>query len=247
MPYPVEGLLERNGACNRYIMEIGPDKINVRTNYPNGFHREIKIKGQRLASTENVEYLGSIISNERSKPEILSRIAQTTAALFRLKIIKRNKNISLTSNVKRMQTLILCTFRIACESWTLTVELKRRMQALEMRCYRRFLNISYKDHVTNAEVYSWIQNATGMHDNLLTKVTKRKLSWYGHISRSSGMANTILQRIVKGARRGGSQKKRKEDNINEWTGKEFGNSSMAADDMRRLKGFFRLHVTNLWN
>ena len=44
---------------------------------------------------ENFKYLGAIISNEGSKPEILSRIAQTTAALSRLKIIWRDKNISL--------------------------------------------------------------------------------------------------------------------------------------------------------
>ena len=49
---------------------------------------------------------------------ILSRIAQTTAALSRLKIIWRDKNISLASKVKLMRTLILSTFLYACESWT---------------------------------------------------------------------------------------------------------------------------------
>ena len=39
-------------------------------------------------------------------------------------------------------------FLYACESWTLTAELEKRTQAFEMRCYRRLLNISYKDHVT---------------------------------------------------------------------------------------------------
>ena len=94
---------------------------------------------------ENFKYLGVIISNEVSKAEILSRIAMTTAALSRLKITWRDKNNSLASKVKLMQTLILSTFSYACESWTLTVELERRIQALEMRCYRRLLNISYKD------------------------------------------------------------------------------------------------------
>ena len=114
------------------------------TNNPNGFHREIKVKGQRLEEVENFKYLGAIISNEGSKPEILSRIAQTTAALSRLKIIWRDKNISLASKVKLMRTLISSTFLYACESWTLTAEIERRIQALDMRCYRRLLNISFK-------------------------------------------------------------------------------------------------------
>ena len=51
---------------------------------------------------ENFKYIGSIISKEDSKPEILSKIAQTTAALFKLKILWREKNISLASKVKLM-------------------------------------------------------------------------------------------------------------------------------------------------
>ena len=140
-------------------MEIGPDKTKMMTKNPNGFQREIKIKGQRLEEVENFKYPGAITSNEGSKPETLSRIAQTTAALSRLKIIWREKHISLASKVKLMRTLILSTFLYSCESWTLTAEIERRSQALEMRCYWRLLNISYKDHVTNEEVRNIIQNA----------------------------------------------------------------------------------------
>ena len=211
-------------------MEIGPDKTKMMTNNPNGFQREIKIKGQRLEEVENFKYLGAIICNEGSKPEILSRIAQTAAALSRLKIIWRDKNISLASKVKLMRTLILSTFLYACESWTLTAESERRIQALEMRCYRRLLNISYKDHVTNEEVHNKIRNAIGVHDDLLTMVKKQKLRWYGHFSRSSDMVKTVLQGTVKEARRRGRQKKRWEDNIKEWMGMGFGDFLRAAKD-----------------
>ena len=81
----------------------------------------------------------------------------------------------------------------ACESWTLTAELQRRIQAMEMRCYRNILNISYKDHVTNEEVRAKIQQAIGPHEDLLTIVERRKLQWYVYVSRSSGLAKTILQ------------------------------------------------------
>ena len=70
-----------------------------------------------------------------------------------------------------------------------------------------------------------------MHDDLLTMVKKRKLKWYGDISRTFGMAKTIL----KGARRRGRQKKRWEDNIKEWTGMEFGDSLRAAKDREGWK------------
>ena len=75
-----------------------------------------------------------------------------------------------------------------------------------MRCYRRLLNISYKDHVTNEEVRRKIQAAIGEYDELLTLVKKGKLSWFGHVSRSSGLAKTVLQGTVKGIRKRGRQK-----------------------------------------
>ena len=74
-----------------------------------------------------------------------------------------------------MRSLVTSIFLYACESWTLTAELQRRLQAMEMRCYRKILHISYKDHVTNEEVRAKIQRAIGPHEDLLTTVKRRKL------------------------------------------------------------------------
>ena len=99
---------------------------------------------------------------------------------------------------------------------------------MEMRCFRKILSISYKDHVTNEEVRAKIQQAIGPQEDLLTIVKSRKLQWYGHVSRSSGLAKTILQGTVKGSRRQGRQRKRWEGNIWEWTGLEFAKSQRAV-------------------
>ena len=86
-----------------------------------------------------------------------------------------------------MHSLVISIFLYACESWTLTAELVERTQAFEMRCYRRLLNISYKDHVTNEEVRRKIQVAIGEYDGVLIRVKKQKLRWFGHVSRYSGL------------------------------------------------------------
>ena len=103
---------------------------------------------QNLGIVTSFKYLGAIVSDDGLKPEILSRIAQAFAALRELKPILRDNNISLGSKVKLMHSLVISIFLYACESWTLTAELEKGTQAFEMRCYRRLLNISYKDHVT---------------------------------------------------------------------------------------------------
>ena len=99
---------------------------------------------------------------------------------------------------------------------------------MEMRCYRKILRISYKDHVTNEEVRAKIHQAIRPHEDL-TIAKRRKLQWYGHVSRSSGLAKVILQGTVKGGRRQGRQRKRWKDNIREWTGLEFTESQRAME------------------
>ena len=81
-----------------------------------------------------------------------------------------------------MRSLVTSIFLYACELWTLKAELQRRIQAMEMRCYRKILHISSKDHVTNEEVRAKIQQATGPREDLLTIIKRHKLQWYGHVS-----------------------------------------------------------------
>ena len=112
-------------------------------------------------------------------------------------------------------------FLYACETQTITAAIERMIQALEMRCFRELLDISYRDHITNEEVKAKIGNAIGRYEDLLTSVKRCKLKWYGHVTQSSGLAKTILQGTVQGGRRRGRQRKRWEDSIKEWTGFEW--------------------------
>ena len=113
---------------------------------------------------------------------------------------------------------------------------------MEMRCYRKTLDISYKDHVisykdhvTNKEAHAKIQWANGPYKDLLTIVKRCKLQWYGHVSCSSGLAKTILQGTVKGGRRQGRQRKRWEDNIREWTSLEFTKSQRVVENREKRR------------
>ena len=60
--------------------------------------------------------------------------------------------------------------------------------------------------------------------------------WYGHVSRSSGLAKTILQGTVKGERR--HSEKKWEDNIWEWTGLEFAKSQRVVKNRGKWRRLF---------
>ena len=162
-------------------------------------------------------------------------IVQTTAALIRLKPVWKDRSIFLGFKILLTRSLVTSNFLYACESRTSTAELQRRIQAMEMRCYRTIPCISYKERVTNEEVCAKIQQAIGLHENLVTMVKRRKLQWYGHVSRSSDLAKTILQCTVKGGRRQGRQNKRWEDYIGEWTGLVFAKSQRAVENREKWR------------
>ena len=81
--------------------------------------------------------------------------------------------------------------------------------------------------------------------NSVTKkhCVKKKMQWYGHVSRSLGLAKTILQGTVKGEGRQGRQRKRWEENTREWTGLEFGKSQRAVENRRKkMENWLQNHL-----
>ena len=111
----LEGLVENlYKTCTKYKMEISPEKTKVMTNIANGIQREIKVNGQKLGTVTSFKYLGAVVSDDCSKPEVLSRIAQASVALTKLKPIWRDNNISLGSKVKLMRFLVISMFLYAC-------------------------------------------------------------------------------------------------------------------------------------
>ena len=110
-------------AYAAFGMEISAEKTKLMTNNTSGINAEIKVNGQKLETVTSFKYLGSVIPDEGSKPEILSRIAQTTAALTRLKPVWNDRSISFSAKIRPMCSLVTSIFLYACESWTLTAEL----------------------------------------------------------------------------------------------------------------------------
>ena len=107
-------------ASTAYGMEITAEKTKLMTNNTSGINTEIEVNEQKLETVTSFKYLGSVITDEGSKPEILSRIAQTTAALTRLKPVWNDRSMFLCSKIRLMCSLVTSIFLYACESRILT-------------------------------------------------------------------------------------------------------------------------------
>ena len=68
----------------------------------------------------------------------------------------------------------------------------RKLQATEMRRFRKLLDISYRDHITNDAVRDRMRQAIAPYDDILTTLKKRKFKWFGQVLRSARLAKIIF-------------------------------------------------------
>ena len=68
-------------------MEISAGKTKLRTNNTNGINTEIKVNEQKLEIVISFKYLGSVITDEGSKPEILSSIAEDNRSIDKVETV----------------------------------------------------------------------------------------------------------------------------------------------------------------
>ena len=103
-------------ASTAYGMQISAEKTQLMTNNTNGISTDITIDNKKLDTVRIFKYLGAIVSDERTKPEVLSRIVQNTAAVTKLKVIWNDKNIAISSKIRLMRSLAMSIFLYACET-----------------------------------------------------------------------------------------------------------------------------------
>ena len=201
-----------------YGMEVSSEKSKVMVNSINSSTANITMNGQQLEEVDSFKYLGSTLTKDgRSTTEIKTRIGIAMAAMARLNKIWRSRDISFPTKLKLFKSLVLSILLYGCESWTMTADTTRRIQTFETKCYRRLLGISWLDRKTNDFVHAQVATLAGPQVPLLAIVKKRKLSWFGHITRHNSLPKTVLQGTLEGGRRRGRQTKSWMDNIKEWT------------------------------
>ncbi len=82
----------------------------------------------------------------------------------------KSRKISFTVKLKLYNTLVLSILLYDCERWASVAESEWRLQAFEMKCFRRLLGISYREHKTNEYFCQQIISLKGQYEPLLTTV-----------------------------------------------------------------------------
>ena len=193
---------------------------------------EVMIEGDKIEIVNEFNFLGSSINAEGdSTPEIKRRIVLGKATMTKLKALWKNKQLTKVTKIRLVKALVYPVVTYASETWVMKKRDKNRIEAFEMWCWRRLLNISWTDHITNKDVLERVGNPTA----LLCEIVKLKLSFFGHIIRSDGLEKTIMLGMTEGARRRGRPRRRWLDDIQDETELSIEKLIRTAEDRRKWK------------
>ena len=156
-------------------------------------------------------YLGSNITNTGGcEDEIRRRCAITRSAVERLTKIWKDRRITKTTKVRLMRSLVFPIFLYGAETWTLRLKERRKIDALEMWCWRRLLRISWTAHRTNISILKELN----IKERLSSTVQIRILRFFGHVTRKEdSMERLVVQGQMEGKRSRGRSPTRWSDLI----------------------------------
>ena len=137
--------------------------------------------------------------------------------MIRLYVIWNSRHIHFKLKYNFYRSLVLSILTYGCEVWTISTAMQKKLQAFENKSHRKLLGIIYQEKKTNFDVKEKMIAIIDKYDPLLHMIKRRKLKWYGHIYRHSGLSKTIIKGIVEGSRKQGRPKSQWFNNISDCT------------------------------
>ena len=162
----------------------------------------INVHGKILEQVHSFVYLGSqFTSDARCEKEIRRRIMIAKSAFTSMSKVLTSRDIHMTVCIKVLRCYVWSTLLYGCETWTISVAMQKKIKAFETWLYRRMLRISWKDMVTNEEMYPRMN----IKQSLLVDIVCRQMSFLGHVLRKE-MEHLVVTGFVDGKRAHRSQR-----------------------------------------
>ena len=115
-------------------------------------HPTLQVYGESINHVTDFRYLNSKMASAASDFERPKALAWS--AFWKLERQWRSSKVSISTKVNLFYTTCVTILLFGCESWAISYDMEREINAFATSCYRIMLNIKRKDHVPNTRVYS---------------------------------------------------------------------------------------------
>ena len=110
---------------------------------------------------------------------------------------------STMAEVRLVKAVVFPVVTCGCESWTIKKAEHRRIDALELWCWRRLLRVPWTARKSNQSILKQISPEYSLEGLML----KQKLQYFGHLMwRADSLENTLMLGRLEGGRRRGWQR-----------------------------------------
>ena len=163
-----------------------------------------EIDGETVETVPDFIFLGSKITADSDwSHEIKTRLLLGRKVMTNLdSIILKNRDITLSTKVHLVKTMVFPVVMYACESWTIKKAERRRIDAFELWCWRRLLRVTWTARRSNQSILKEISPEYSLEGLML----KLKLQYFGYLMRRSDLfEKTMMLGKIEGGRRSGRQ------------------------------------------
>ena len=123
------------------------------------------------------------------------------------------------TKVRLVEAMVFPVVMYGCESWTVKKAERRRIDALELWCWRRLLTVPWTARRSNQSILKEISPGCSLEELMLNL----KLQYFGHLMRrADSFENTLMLEKIDGGRRRGQQKMKWLDGITDSMGMNLG-------------------------
>ena len=203
-----------NDSSKRLGLRINREKTKTMAIGKQHRELEVKLEDRALEQVTEFVYLGGMMTEDGScTKDIKRRIGLSCAMYGRLSKMWKSRNLSVHTKMKLYGALVVPVLRYGAECWCLRKEDERRLLVAEMSWLRGIIGRSRRDRIRNET----IRKKLGAEETVVDKIKKRRLTWFGHVSRMDDkrLPAAALHGQVEGTRSRGRQKKTWLDNIKE--------------------------------
>ena len=117
-------------------------------------------------------------------------------AFQRLKSILVSGSLTLITKKRILECYVLPILLYGSECWTISSQMTKKLEAVELWFYRRILKVSWTSHQINEEILKRM-NTTG---TLRKTIRQRQIRFFGHLIRKDGMESLSIMGKIDGKR-----------------------------------------------
>ena len=166
-----------------------------------------QIHGETMETVTDFIFLGSkITANSDCSYEIKRHLLLGRKAMInKLDSVLKSRDITLPTKIRLVKAMVFLVVMYGCESWTIKKAERRRIDAFELRFWRRFLRVLWTARRSNQSILKEIDPEYSLEGLML----KLKLQYFGHLMlRTDSSEKTLMLRKIEGRRRRGPQRTR---------------------------------------